>query len=122
MKNYQFYFIAFLFTAFSCNLNADNITVIPQNEMADILNDIALAEGFVESFIFKDSSVNKDSVVQAEINKVFQLRKITPEVFSKSYKYYRLHPDEFKVIVDTANTRAIKARDNSYSRRALKSS
>lgn len=122
MKNFYSFIFAFLFTAFSCNLNADNISVIPQNEMADVLNDIALAEGFVESYIYKDSTVNKDSAVQAEIDKVLQLRKITPELFSKSYKYYRSNPDEFKIIVDTANTRAIKARDNSYSRRVLKSS
>jgi hypothetical protein len=122
MKNYQSFLFALFLTVSSCNLNADNIAVIQHNEMADVLNDIALAEGFVESFIFKDSSVNKDSAVQAEINKVLQLRKITPELFSRSYKYYRLHPDEFKIIVDTANTRAIKARDNSYSRRVLKSS
>ncbi len=122
MKNYCCFFFAVFFAVSSCSLNADSSSVIQQNEMADVLNDIALAEGFVESYMFKDSSINKDSAVQAEIDKALQLRKITPDLFSRSYKYYRSHPDEFKLIADTANARAAKARDNSYSRRVLKSS
>jgi hypothetical protein len=122
MKNYLFFCLFVLFTASSCSVDADSSSVIRRDEMADVLNDIALAEGYVESYIFKDSSINKDSAVQAEIDKALQLRKITPDLFSRSYRYYRLHPDEFKIIADTANVRAIKARDNSYSRRVLKSS
>lgn len=122
MKNYLFFCLAIFFTASSCSSEAGSISVIKQDEMADVLNDIALAEGFVESYMFKDSSINKDSAVQAEIDKALQLRKITPDLFSRSYRYYRSHPDEFKIIADTANARAAKARDNSYSRRVLKSS
>jgi len=122
MKNYLFFCLAIFYIASSCSSDTGSSSVIKQDEMADVLNDIALAEGFVESYMFKDSSINKDSAVQAEIDKALQLRKITPDLFSRSYRYYRSHPDEFKIIADTANARAAKARDNSYSRRVLKSS
>lgn len=122
MKNYIFFFFAFFFKVASCGLEDNSRSVIGANDMADLLNDIALAEGFVESYMFKDSSINKDSAVQAEIDKALQLRKITPELFTRSYKYYQLHPDIFKIIADTANARAAKARDNSYSRRVQKPS
>ncbi len=121
MKNYIF-FCAILFMISSCSIQDENTSLMQENEMADVLNDIALAEGFVESYMFKDSAINKDSAVQAEIDKALQLRKISPELFSRSYKYYQLHPDLFKTIADTANARAARARDNSYSRRVLKSS
>lgn len=107
---------------FSCNFGNESQEVLNQDEMADILNDITLAEGFVESYLFKDSTLNRDSAVQAEIDKALQLRQVSTALFTRSYRYYQAHPDQFKLIADTANARASKARDNSYSRRVIKPS
>ena len=76
MKNYLFFCLAIFYIASSCSSDTGSSSVIKQDEMADVLNDIALAEGFVESYMFKDSSINKDSAVQAEIDKALQLRKL----------------------------------------------
>jgi hypothetical protein len=106
----------------ACQNGNDSQSVLNQDEMADILNDISLAEGFVESYLYKDSMLNKDSAVQAEIDKALQLRQVSTSLFTRSYKYYQSHPDQFKLIADTANARASRARDNSYSRRVIKPS
>jgi Domain of unknown function (DUF4296) len=93
--------------------------VLNQDEMANVLNDIALAEGFVESYLYKDSTLNKDSATQAEVDKALQLRKVGTDLFVRSYRYYQSNPDLFKIVVDTANARASRNRDKSYSRRVL---
>ncbi|MFM1963248.1 MAG: hypothetical protein RLZZ172_2093 [Bacteroidota bacterium] len=117
-----FCFALILVNMFSCQFGNESQEVLSQDEMADILNDITLAEGFVESYLFKDSALNKDSAVQAEIDKALQLRQVSTSLFTRSYRHYQSHPDQFKLIADTANARASRARDNSYSRRVIKPS
>lgn len=91
--------------------------MIAKGRMADILYDIALAEAFVETYQFKDSSMNKDSALQKEIDLVLKYHSVEPAQFSKSYRFYEQHPQEFKILIDTANARAIRNRENSYNRR-----
>jgi hypothetical protein len=114
-------FIFFLAIAFySCdggNFSEDGI--LDQNKMADLLNEVALAEGFAESYLFKDTLQSKDTLVQKELDKVLQLNKISMKQFTKSYHYYKTHPEEFKVMVDTANARASRNREQIYTRRKV---
>jgi hypothetical protein len=117
-----FFWAAVIISLFACQNDNQSKEILNQDEMADVLNDITLAEGFVESYLFKDSALNKDSAVQAEIDKALQLRRVSTTLFTRSYRYYQAHPDQFKLIADTANARASKARDNSYSRRVIKPS
>ncbi|MCE2849377.1 MAG: DUF4296 domain-containing protein [Chitinophagaceae bacterium] len=100
--------------------------LIGKDRMANILYDIALAEAFVETYQLKDSTLNKDSALQKEIDLValqkeidlvLKYHGIEPKLFSKSYQFYQQHPQDFKVLIDTANARAIRNRENSYSQR-----
>ena len=110
--------VAFFFSA--CDRGAfNNIAIIKQNDMAELLNEVALAEGFAESFLFKDTLQSKDTLVQKELDKVLQLHKITMQQFTKSYHYYKTHPEVFKVLVDTANARASRNREQIYSLRKV---
>ena len=123
MRSLNYFFLAaVIISLFACQNGNESKEILNQDEMADVLNDITLAEGFVESYMFKDSALNKDSAVQAEIDKALQLRRVSTALFIRSYRYYQAHPDQFKLIADTANARASKARDNSYSRRVIKPS
>jgi len=95
----------------------NSVEVIGKDRMANILYDIALAEAFVETYQLKDSSLNKDSALQKEIDLVLKYHGVAPLRFSKSYQFYQQHPKDFKTLIDTANARAIRNRENSYSRR-----
>jgi Domain of unknown function (DUF4296) len=119
MKKIVLPIIAFLWFSQACNDADVTSRVLNQDEMADVLNDIALAEGFVESYLYKDSTLNKDSATQAEVDKALQLRKVETDLFVRSYRYYQSNPNLFKIVVDTANARASRNRDKSYSRRVL---
>jgi len=106
-----------LYACDGANFSEDGI--LDQSKMADLLNEIALAEGFAESYLFKDTSQSKDTLVQKELDKVLQLNKISMKQFTKSYHYYKTHPEEFKVMVDTANARASRNREQIYTRRKV---
>ena len=93
--------------------------ILGHNEMADLLNEVALAEGYAEMFLFKDTLQSKDSLVQRELDKVLQLHKISIQQFTKSYHYYKTHPEEFRILVDTANARASRNREKVYDRRRV---
>ena len=94
--------------------------VLPPQRMAYMLNEMALAEGFAESYLFKDTSQSKDSIVQKEIDKVLAVNKITATQFSASYNYYKKRPDQFKIIVDSANALASRNRELIYTKRKVK--
>ena len=85
--------------------------LIGVDSMAEILFDISLAEGYTESFLLRDTTLMKDSVYQSEINKVLHFHKTTPAIFSKSYTYYTHKPVLFKQVMDSANARALRYKD-----------
>ena len=103
-----FFFIQLMSIGCKDEVPEDLIGVDP---MAEIIFDISLAEGFVESFLLKDTLLRKDSVYQSEINKVLQFHKTTPAIFSTSYKYYSQKPVLFKQVMDSTNARAQRYRE-----------
>jgi len=111
MKKRYLLFIVFLLSlSISCKQQVPK-ELIGIDSMADILFDISLAEGFTETFLLKDTSLVKDSVYQTEINKVLQFHKTSPKVFSKSYIYYTQEPVLFKQVMDSANARALRYKE-----------
>ncbi len=112
--------MGFLLFFFACK-NDKNIpsNIINPNLMSDILVDIAIAEGFSESFLFKDSLSKKDSVLKKEISKVLQTHNIKQQQFSKSYQYYAIRPNLYKVVMDSANARIIRGKEIEFTNDSL---
>lgn len=104
-------FILLLFSLMGCSTSSN---LIPPSQMADLLNDVALGEAYAETVYLKDSSLNRDSVVQRELDKVFAVNNVKPLQFSTSYAYYTQDPVLFKSIIDSANERIIRKRDQAY--------
>lgn len=113
--------IGFLLFFYSCkNDNKIPSNMIAPNLMADILVDIAIAEGFSESYLFKDTLSKKDSVLKKEISKVLQTHNIKQQQFSKSYQFYAIRPNLYKVVMDSANARIIRGKENEFTNDSLK--
>jgi hypothetical protein len=112
--------IGFMLFFFSCK-NDNNIpsNMIAPNLMADILVDIAIAEGFSESYLFKDTLSKKDSVLKKEISKVLQTHNIKQQQFSKSYQFYATRPNLYKVVMDSANARIIRGKEKEFTNDSL---
>ena len=82
--------------------------------MMDLITEVSLADAFAETYVLKDSSLKKDSVLQQELNAVYKINKVTPEQFARSYKYYSSNPILFKEIIDSAHARAYRKKDRIY--------
>lgn len=90
-----------------------------ETQMAYLLNEAALAEGFAESYLFRDTLLSKDSILKAEFDKVLAVNHVTAAEFSRSYQYYKQKPAVFKVLVDSANALASRNRELIYSKRKV---
>ena len=114
-------FLAFVLLFFiSCSTGYDiPSNIIKPSSMADILVDISIAEGFSESYLYKDSLSKKDSILKKEISRVLQIHNISPSEFSKNYKFYSSRPDYFKVVMDSANARIIRGKEKEYANDSL---
>ena len=88
--------------------------VIQPHEMGNILFEITMAEEFVNSYIAKDSSKNKDEEIQREYQKIFLLHEVTEAQFEESYDFYRSHTGIFKTMMDSLNARTQRKRNEVY--------
>ena len=107
---------------FACRQN-DEIppSVIPPEEMEKILFEANMAEEFVNSYILKDLSKNKETEMKREYEKIFYLHNVTEQQFKKSYDFYRSHPEIYKSLMDAFDAKAQRKRSDIYSMGAFES-
>lgn len=120
MRFILFIFISGLLLCVSCNqILRGGQDILEQDKMATLLNEMALAEGFAESYLLRDTFKSKDSILQNELDKALMINHVTAEQFAASYRYYKSKPEILKVIVDSANARASRNRELIYTRRKI---
>jgi hypothetical protein len=60
--------------ASSCfSKDGDKEQILNEDKMANVLYDVLLAESFVESYLMKDTTLNKDSLLKVEMDKVLKV-------------------------------------------------
>ena len=107
----------FLFLIFSCTgRNRIPSGVLKPDKMEKVMYDVILAEGFAESFLFKDSSRTKEDWVNEEMDKVLAIHSVSQETFMKSYDFYKNRPDLLKPITDTMNAINQRNKDRVFNR------
>jgi hypothetical protein len=79
--------------------------------------DVLLAESYVESYLMKDTTLNKDSLLKVEMDKVLKVYGINAATFSESYLYYKAHPVQLETIMDSAHERAVRGRTDVFIQR-----
>jgi hypothetical protein len=104
--------------ALSCsNEVGDKEKILTEDQMANVLYDVLLAESFVESYLMKDTTLNKDSLLKVEMDKVLKVYDISSADFSKSYLYYKAHPIQLETVLDSTHERALRGRTDVFIRR-----
>lgn len=114
MKATGFFVLIALWLTTGCSGNKVPSGIIHPHEMGNILFEISMAEEFVNTYVSKDTTKNREMEIQKEYQKIFLLHKITKAQFEKSYDYYRAHTDVFKTMMDSLNARAQRARNELY--------
>lgn len=84
------------------NKNEVPAAILPIDKMQGVLRDMMQADIFVNDYILgRDPSLNKDSVRQIKYSEVLAIHQISKFQFQKSFNYYKLHPLQLKVIMDS---------------------
>jgi hypothetical protein len=91
--------------------------VLAREPMGNILFEISMAEAYLENYVFRDSTVKRDSALRMQLETVLLANKISPEAFRRSYAWYKQHPNDFRVVVDTMYARSQRSQEKLYGRR-----
>jgi hypothetical protein len=121
MRSMQLGMTILLMVLVACS--GDKTTTSPtigMSKMADVLYDIAIAESYVEAYLSKDSSQNRDTLLKKEMDIVFNVHGIDSKVFAENLTIYKNQPERFQVILDSANERANRGRNEVFLRRVPK--
>jgi hypothetical protein len=118
IKNLVILFLVTI-TVISCSIfEEEPQDIIDQDKMANLMYDVLLAESYAESYLMKDTTLNKDSILKVEMDKVLKVHGITAKGFSESYLYYKSHPVQLETVMDSAHERALRGRTDVFIRRS----
>jgi hypothetical protein len=73
--------------------------------------DMITADAWMKQQFPIDSIVDSTKRNIALYNKVFSLNKISKEDYYASYNYYKAHPNEMKILLDSVAAFGIRKRD-----------
>jgi hypothetical protein len=79
--------------------------ILPRERMGNILYDIGVAEGAMETTYYRDSSKNKDSLLRTHLDRVMRIHGTNRAEFVRSYAFYKKNPLIFKEVVDSLQAR-----------------
>lgn len=90
------------FILFSCSSRKEK--VLPPAKMQAVLWDLMRTDKFLSDYVLnKDSSKKVDSESVKLYQQVFAMHQINGEEFSRSFTYYKDHPEHLKAIMDSIN-------------------
>ncbi|TBR19508.1 MAG: DUF4296 domain-containing protein [Chitinophagaceae bacterium] len=85
--------------------------ILSQQEMNLVMWDLMRADEYTETYIMKDSSLNKKAETQKLYNQIFSLHGISNEKFQTSINFYQSRPDLLKQIIDSLRRNERRAID-----------
>jgi len=111
-------FLMVILLMMSCSqVNKVPDNIIKQDKMGTILFEIAVSEGYLENYTFKDTTANRDSFLTSELDKVLAIHKVSQKEFLEAYTFYKSNPEIFKAITDTVYNRAQRSPEKMYGKR-----
>lgn len=100
------FLLLLVFTLVCCSSKNDVPRgIIPPDKMQLIIFDLLKADEFVNSFVIKDTSLNRNAEVMKLYQQVFTVHQVERDEFYKSYQYYQAHPDKSKMLIDSLTAR-----------------
>lgn len=115
--NLFFLLLCYFFFGGCAEQGTENATILDEDKMANVMYDVLLAESYVESYLMKDTTRDKDSLLKIEMDKVLKVYGISATSFKESYLYYKAHPLQLEKVMDSAHERAVRGRTDIFIRR-----
>ena len=80
--------------------------ILPPGKMQAVLWDIMRADKFLADFVLsRDSSLKLETESIKMYQQVFAIHAISKEKFQESFSWYKSHPSQLAVIMDSLNNR-----------------
>jgi phosphorylcholine metabolism protein LicD len=102
------FFICFVACTRKKDMSGD---IIIKEKMQAILWDIFQADAFTEQYIKKDSSKNPALENARLQQQIFSIHKVSRQDFQRSYLFYKTHPTEMKILLDSISAKAERERN-----------
>jgi hypothetical protein len=80
--------------------------ILDHDKMESVLWDMLQADEFLKAYMLtKDLTLNDTTEEIKMYERVFRINKVSREEFSNSFKYYQTHPDLFKILLDSLQSK-----------------
>jgi len=112
-----FLLLVMLHGMMSCGGDKKYSTVLDREKFGNLIFEIGLADAYLESYAFRDTSIRRDSAAKAELEHVLLANGVSQDVFRESYDYYKANPAIFKQIVDTVYAKSQRSQEKLYGTR-----
>jgi len=112
--NFLILLVTALLFSHCSNKNKVPSDIVQPDEMGNMLFEITMAEEFVNGYVAKDSSRNKEVEILKEYQKIYLLHGVSEKNFKDSYDFYKSHPHIFKIVMDSLDARVQKKRTEMY--------
>jgi hypothetical protein len=73
--------------------------------------DMITADEWMKLAVAKDSTIPLKKENISQYNKIFSLHKISKDEFFNSYTFYKTHPNQMKILLDSLTAFSIRKRD-----------
>ena len=113
-------FIGLLFVFIACSSSPVPRGILAPEEMQKVVYDIMQIDEFINSFLYKDSSIDIKKERSIYYEKVFKIHHTNRRDFYASFKYYQQHPDLQKLLLDSLTARVKRKNPEPNKRGAIK--
>lgn len=105
----------FIFFLFSCGQQKPGKNgILSVNAMKLVMWDMVQTDEFANIYVRKDSTLNIKKETDTLYQKVFTLHKIDSTRFFKSFDFYKKHPSNYKILMDSLYAYANRERENRF--------
>jgi hypothetical protein len=111
----RIYFLLLFFALVACSRQKPGKGgILSYNEMKLVMWDMTLADEFAAVYIKRDSTKDLQKETNLLYQKVFVLHKTDSAHFFNSFDFYRKHPDNYKILLDSLYAYANRERENRF--------
>lgn len=88
--------------------------ILSYNDMKLVMWDMAQADEYAAVYLKRDTTKNLQTETNRVYQQIFLLHKTDSAQFFNSFRYYKTHPDHYKVLLDSLNAIASRDRNNRF--------
>lgn len=86
--------------------------VLPKDQMEKLLWEMTQGSEFLSGYVFSNHpALNQAALNNQMLDRILKINKISKKQLDKSLEYYREHPKQLKVILDTLTARQQRIQD-----------